>query len=60
MRQAFRALSIGVAMLVCSIVLDLVGSHFQSLIVLIVSFAFGIGGAVMAFRGLLEFFGEVL
>lgn len=60
MRHAFRALSLGFALLVGSIALDLAGSDLQSLLVLVVSFAVGLAGAVMAFRGLLEFFGELV
>ncbi len=59
MRQGFRVLSIGLGMLLLSIVLDLAGSRLQSLFLLVVSFAVGIAGAVMAFRGLMEFFGEL-
>lgn len=60
MRQGFRVLSIGLGMLVLSIVLDLAGTRLQSLILLVISFAVGIAGAVVAFRGLMEFFSELV
>jgi hypothetical protein len=47
-------------MLVLSIALDLAGSRLHSLFVLVISFAVGIGGAVVAFRGLLDFFSELV
>jgi hypothetical protein len=47
-------------MLVLSIALDVAGSRLQSLFVLVISFAVGIAGAVIAFRGLLEFFSELV
>jgi hypothetical protein len=47
-------------MLVLSLALDLAGSRLQSLFVLVISFAVGIGGAIIAFRGLLEFLSELV
>ena len=58
MNHAYRAVLAGVTLLVGSIVLDLAGSALQSLPVLILSFALGIAGAVVAVRGLLEFIAE--
>lgn len=45
-------------MLLGSILLDLGGSYFGSILLLIVSFALGIAGALVAIRGLIEFLGE--
>jgi hypothetical protein len=58
MGHAFRTVGIGVALLLSSIALDLAGALFQSLPVLILSFALGIAGAVIAVRGIIEFIGE--
>ena len=41
-----------------SIGLDLAGSVMQSLPVLVVSFALGIAGAVVAVRGMIDFISE--
>jgi hypothetical protein len=58
MNRAYRPISIGVALLFGSIALDLAGSHFESLLLLVISFALGIAGAVLAIRGVLEFVAE--
>jgi hypothetical protein len=58
MNHAYRALIIGVTLLFSSIVLDLAGSALQSIFVLIISFALGIAGAVVAVRGVIEFIAE--
>lgn len=60
MRRGFRALFLGLGMLLGSIALDLLGSHLQSLLVLVVSFAVGIAGAIVALRGLVDFLGELV
>jgi hypothetical protein len=60
LRRGFQALFLGLAMLFGSIALDLVGSQLQSLYVLVVSFAVGIAGAIVALRGLVEFLGELV
>ncbi|HYW82794.1 MAG TPA: hypothetical protein VFB30_06040 [Spirochaetia bacterium] len=60
MRRGFRALLLGLAMLFGSLALDLVGARSQSLYVLVLSFAVGIAGAIVALRGLVDFLGEVL
>jgi hypothetical protein len=49
----------GLALLICSIALDVSGSRLQSLALLVFSFATGIAGAVVAFRGMIEFLGEL-
>lgn len=59
MRNATKAVSLGLALLFLSLLLEQVGSRYQSLWVLVISLSLGIAGAVVAFRGLLEFFGEV-
>jgi len=60
LRRGFRTLLLGLAMLFASLALDLLGSRFQSLYVLVLSFAVGVAGAIVALRGLLDFLGEVL
>jgi len=50
-----RVVLAGVAMVVGSLTLDLLGSDYGMLPVLILSFALGIAGALVAFRGLVEF-----
>jgi len=60
LRRGFRALFLGLAMLLGSIALDLIGSQLQSLYVLVLSFAFGIAGAIVALRGLVDFLAELL
>jgi hypothetical protein len=57
--RAYRPISAGIALLFVAIALDLAGSTLRSLPVLVASFALAIAGAVVAFRGLLEFLGEV-
>ncbi|MGD0637637.1 MAG: hypothetical protein ABSA72_06335 [Nitrososphaerales archaeon] len=58
MHHSVRILLTGVLLLLGSITLDLVGSSLQSLVLLVISFAFGIAGALVAIRGLVEFLGE--
>jgi hypothetical protein len=55
-----RVLLTGLALLICSIATDVAGSSLQSLALLVVSFAIGIAGAVVAFRGMIEFLGELV
>lgn len=59
MKRGAQALLLGLAMLVGSLVLDLVGSRIQSLFVLVLSLAIGVGGAIVALRGLVEFLGDL-
>lgn len=58
MNRAYRAMAAGVLFLLVALGLDLAGSDYQSLSLLIVSFAFAIGGAVIAVRGVVEFIAE--
>ena len=60
MRRAFQALSLGVGLLVLSLVLEQVGVRLQSLPVLVLSLSCGIAGAVVCFRGLVDFLSEVV
>jgi hypothetical protein len=56
--HSVRILLIGVGLLFGSISLDLAGTFFRSLPVLILSFALGIAGALVAIRGIIEFVSE--
>jgi hypothetical protein len=58
MNRAYRSIAVGVLLLLSAIVLDLAGSALQSIVVLILSFALAIAGAVVAFRGLIDFITE--
>jgi hypothetical protein len=58
MRRSVRALLLGVGLLLLALVGDLVGTDFQILVVLIVSFALAIAGSVIAIRGMFEFLSE--
>jgi len=60
LRRAFQALALGLLLLVGSLVLEQVGSRLGSLPVLVLSLSLAIAGAVTAFRGLLDLFGELL
>ena len=60
MRNATKAVSLGLVLLFLSLLLEQVGSRYGSLWVLVISLSLGIAGAVVAFRGLLDFLGEVL
>ena len=59
MRAAIKAVSLGLMLLFLSLLLEQVGSRYGSLWVLVISLSLGIAGAVVAFRGLLDLFGEV-
>jgi len=56
--HSVRVLLIGAGLLLGSIVLDIAGTFLQSILVLILSFAIGIAGALMAVRGIVEFVSE--
>ncbi|MDG7006486.1 MAG: hypothetical protein JRM86_06075 [Nitrososphaerota archaeon] len=58
MDPAFRALGLGVGLLVGALALDLAGSSLGSLPVLVLSFALAVAGAVVALRGVIELVGE--
>jgi hypothetical protein len=58
MNRNYMAITIGVALILTSLALDLAGSRLQSLPVLIVSFALGVAGAVISVRGIIEFVSE--
>jgi hypothetical protein len=59
LRKPTKALSLGLALLFLSLLFEQIGSRYQSLWVLVLSLSLGIAGSVVAFRGLLEFLGEV-
>jgi len=50
----------GVAFVLAAMGLDVLGTSYGLLIVLIVSFALGVAGAIVAIRGIVEFVGECL
>ncbi len=58
MRHSVKVLLAAVSMLFGSIALDLAGSYLQNLVILVISFALGIAGALVAIRGLVEFLGD--
>ncbi len=60
MRRSSRALVLGLVLLFGSLALDFLGSRYQSLYVLVLSFAVGIAGAIVALRGLVDFFGDLV
>jgi len=60
LRREFRPVILGLAMLLGSLALDLLGSRIQSLYVLVLSFALGIAGAIVALRGVVDLLGELL
>jgi len=60
LRRGFRPVILGLAMLLGSLALDLLGSQIQSLYVLVLSFALGIAGAIVALRGVVDLLGELL
>ncbi len=60
MRRGAGAVLLGMALLLASLGLDFGGADLHSLLLLILSFAVGIAGAVVALRGLLEFLGDLL
>jgi hypothetical protein len=60
LRRGFRAVAMGMGLLLGAIGLDLVGTQLQSLYVLVLSFAMAIAGAIVALRGLVEFLGELV
>jgi hypothetical protein len=59
MKRAYRSIVAGVSMLVSSLVLALLGSHFLSLPVEVLAFVVGVGGAVVSLRGMIDFLSEV-
>ena len=58
MRRAYRPILVGVGLLLAAIPLDLAGTYFQSLPMLILSFASAVAGAVVSVSGILEFLSE--
>lgn len=60
MRHGIRAILLGVGLLFAALASDLIGSDLQAIGVLVVSLALAIAGAVVAMRGMLDLFGEVL
>ena len=58
MARAARPLVAGILLILGAIALDLAGGMFQSLLLLILSFALAIAGAIVAIRSLVEFLSE--
>jgi hypothetical protein len=58
MRRAYRPMAVGVGLLLGAIAIDFAGTFFQSLPLLILSFASAVAGAVVAISGILEFVSE--
>lgn len=58
MRQHYRPLFAGIVLLLLALALDGLGSYLASLPVLVVSFACGVAGAIVAIRGLIDFLSE--
>jgi len=60
MRHSARILLVGIALILSAMATDWIGSTFQVLLVLVVSLALAVAGAVVSIRGMLEFLGERL
>lgn len=58
MRRAYRPILVGVGLLLGAIVMDFAGTYFQSLPLLILSFASAVAGAVVAVSGIMQFVSE--
>lgn len=58
MNQSYRAIGVGLALIFGSIALEVAGSSFQSLPLLIISFALAVAGALVSIRGVIEFITE--
>ena len=58
MKHSVQVLSTGVLLLIAAIATDLVGAQYQLLALLILSFVLAVAGAVVAVRGMFEFFGD--
>jgi len=56
----YRPLLVGLVLLFSSLGLEQLGSDLQSLTVLIISFVFGVAGALLAIRGMVDFLGARL
>lgn len=59
-RHSARMLLAGIGLILSAIATDLIGSTYQLLVVLILSLALAVAGAVVAIRGMVEFLGELL
>jgi hypothetical protein len=55
-----RVLLVGITLIFSAMVTDWIGSTYQLLLVLVVSLAMAVAGAVISIRGLMEFLGERL
>jgi hypothetical protein len=53
-------LLVGIGLILSAIATDLIGSTYQLLVVLVLSLALAVAGAVVAVRGMVEFLGELL
>ncbi len=51
---------VGVALLLGALASDIIGASYQTLGVLVISFALAIAGAFVAMRGMIDLLGELL
>lgn len=58
MRRAYRPILVGVGLLLGAMAMDFAGTYFQSLPLLILSFAAAVAGAVVAVSGIMQFVSE--
>lgn len=58
MRRAYRPILVGVGLLLGAMAMDFAGTYFQSLPLLILSFASAVAGAVVAVSGIMQFVSE--
>jgi hypothetical protein len=60
LRRSARAVLAGVVLVVTAMALDIIGTSYGLLALLILSFALAVAGAIVAIRGIVEFVGERL
>lgn len=60
MRHSERILATGLALIFSALATDWIGSTYQLLTVLVLSFILAVAGAVISVRGLVEFLGDRL
>ncbi|HVC27760.1 MAG TPA: hypothetical protein VND40_06320 [Nitrososphaerales archaeon] len=60
MRHSARILLVGIALILSAMATDWIGSTYQLLVVLVLSLALAVAGAVISVRGVMEFLGDAL